>query len=1480
MNVLRASFIVVLLTAGLAACGPQYMMRSQNGPVVPASISLASLEKPAAALTVTATAVASPTAPSTPAPTPTPVMSPTPFGGAQHILFRAAMAGSKGQDISAINNDGSDSELRLPPVSWARKPVWSPDGGKIAILSDYYYSGHGELYIADIFGNYDEFADIGYQYSWSPDSRRIAFVKADEKEIFVLDIDGQDIQQLTDGDLFIDGPAWSPDGNRIAFYATSEQDRDGEIYVLSLDDKRIRQLTTNDRFDFYPHWSADGEQIAFVSRSDFYSTKGDIYVVDAAGNNLRNVSNYEDHYSCFDWSPIGQRLIFTSGRNGNLEIYGVDADGNHLQNITTHEANDGADGRGDCSYNWSPDGTKIVFTSTRGDADIYVMNADGSDVRALARSGEQTFFFEPVWQPAHYIGTPPPPSCAESLANFAREGNLKEIKRLVEEEKCDVNAFEFSRTPLMRASERGQAEVARYLIEKGADINFQLPEGTAGSAEVGGTALWLAVRERQTKMVELLLDHGADPNLYPKAGLPLLILTVYLNSSAEIARLLVEAGIDVNQTTSEGDTVMTYSTGPSAETFEYLTSIGIPTTGLNEDVIESLQWELKLKPAPGAADEEQINFLITVGEQTKLARSRDDALKKLREYGPKIKFAVPRLLEIVENTQDPVRDWAIAALIISGPSDELTQAILNLLKTLQADGRSSTPAHITDLLGKFAPVQDEVLDYLISLLQTGENQFVRLAAADTLSGLLLRGYKENANPDAKLKALTTRALAALTQASEQDPDELVRQRSQLAINTLTPHCLGNFSRAAIALTRVKGDIAWGDYDNDGDLDILLNGEDNGYLTEVWRNDGEDSFNRISTSFPGITGEAAWGDYDNDGDLDLLLAGWTGRQSIAEIWRNDGQDTFNPISAAFPGVTGPAAWGDYDNDGDLDLILSGRQDQGDLITQIWRNDGLDAFTPTVALTGIATGDVAWGDYDYDGDLDLLLSGCADTNCDSRVTEIWRNHGRDSFSRAAATLPGLSWSNVAWGDYDNDQDLDILLNGMTQSPEGFNVSLTQLWRNDGQDTFSPAAITLPGFSFGAAAWGDYDNDGDLDILLAGGENGDAATEIWRNDNQDTFSQFAIAATGLWEDGDVAWGDYDNDGDLDILLAGCIDECVGYVTEVWRHDSCAGEAEAAMPRVIHQLDLGVPVADALIDPTSNRLYLLDNQGGLRVLDLADHKEVARLETGFQTEKFGYVGAGELSIDPGRNLLYISNPGSSYKPEDNVPVRLVDTKALTVATYANLTGQVTPDPTHHRLYLTHACITHILDADTWAELDVLLPFGAGTPHPIGNCLLSTQLDVGQQILYGRTQECSGGCTGVRISLFDLSHSPQYISSIAGQQVVLDPLHQRLFTWDHYFKNGSRAIGRYDMNNFEAKPWSHIDASGLSWQTLIYDPEYDRLYADSTGETDAIFDGDINLLAKPIFPGALLTFDPKTHYLYSGDEAGNLYVIAIDALK
>ena len=138
-------------------------------------------------------------------------------------------------------------------------------------------------------------------------------------------------------------------------------------------------------------------------------------------------------------------------------------------------------------------------------------------------------------------------------------------------------------------------------------------------------------------------------------------------------------------------------------------------------------------------------------------------------------------------------------------------------------------------------------------------------------------------------------------------------------------------------------------------------------------------------------------------------------------------------------------------------------------------------------------------------------------------------------ASAVLAGVWAGSVAWGDYDNDGDLDILLTG---NPSG--TPIAKVYENTGgtfvEDTSASAVLTGV-WAAGSMAWGDYDNDGDLDITLSGWDSDqNAITKVYENSGgafaEDTSASAVLA--GVWA-GSVAWGDYDNDGDLDILLTG---------------------------------------------------------------------------------------------------------------------------------------------------------------------------------------------------------------------------------------------------------------------------------------------------------------------------------------------------------
>ncbi len=379
---------------------------------------------------------------------------------------------------------------------------------------------------------------------------------------------------------------------------------------------------------------------------------------------------------------------------------------------------------------------------------------------------------------------------------------------------------------------------------------------------------------------------------------------------------------------------------------------------------------------------------------------------------------------------------------------------------------------------------------------------------------------------------------------------------------VTERCFLGFTDSGIADDALFGatssSVAWGDYDNDGDLDILLTGSG---LSQVYRNDGGvfvDSGTADDALFGVNSSSVAWGDYDNDGDLDILLTGYNSNNvPLSRVYRNDGgifTDSGTADDALIAVKISSVAWGDYDNDGYLDILLTGYNSSNIPETKVYRNDGgifTDSGTADDVLIGVWHSSVAWGDYDNDGDLDILLTGLGSSNV--RVAKVYRNDG-GIFADSGATddaLIGVSYSSAAWGDYDNDGDLDILLTGYNSS----NVPETRIYRNDGgifADS-SAADDALTAVAAGSVAWGDYDNDGDLDILLTGQGSGYSfVAKLYRNDGAVFVDSGAVddALTGVYYSS-VAWGDYDNDGDLDVLLTGYSGT---ETSRVYRNDGCA--------------------------------------------------------------------------------------------------------------------------------------------------------------------------------------------------------------------------------------------------------------------------------------------------------------------------------------
>ncbi|OJJ15992.1 hypothetical protein BKI52_35050 [marine bacterium AO1-C] len=284
------------------------------------------------------------------------------------------------------------------------------------------------------------------------------------------------------------------------------------------------------------------------------------------------------------------------------------------------------------------------------------------------------------------------------------------------------------------------------------------------------------------------------------------------------------------------------------------------------------------------------------------------------------------------------------------------------------------------------------------------------------------------------------------------------------------------------------------------------------------------------------GAADWGDLDNDGDLDFIVTGRNESSSLQTIiYLNNGNGVFvDSQNKTIVGVSdGDIALGDYDGDGDLDILISGAFGTND-ITKIYENQGNLSFAElSITTSNVRFSSVAWGDYDNDGDLDAWVTGFLNSGV-SGTLSIYRNDGNKQFTEIKTHgIDAIYQGSLDLGDYNNDGHLDALVVG-----RGSGGKISKVFRNKGDGTFQEAnlGITITGVA-GNATWGDYDNDGDLDILLIGdpdaGNNGETA-KVYKNNGDGTF-QVVTTTLFPFSDGNARWIDYDNDGDLDILIAG---------------------------------------------------------------------------------------------------------------------------------------------------------------------------------------------------------------------------------------------------------------------------------------------------------------------------------------------------------
>lgn len=325
----------------------------------------------------------------------------------------------------------------------------------------------------------------------------------------------------------------------------------------------------------------------------------------------------------------------------------------------------------------------------------------------------------------------------------------------------------------------------------------------------------------------------------------------------------------------------------------------------------------------------------------------------------------------------------------------------------------------------------------------------------------------------------------------------------------------------------RGAAAFADFDNDGDLDLLMAGQDNTYypIAKLFANTQGD-FSEVTSGIRGLYNSAlSVADYDHDGFQDVIITGQGLSGNATHLYRNLGNLQFGLTDSTLyaAGADGDVAFGDYDNDGFADIILS-----GNWYSKLFHNNGNEGFIEVEAgLPGLNSPSIAWGDYDNDGDQDLLMVGDNGT-----ITTYVMTNDNGVFTPLNVQLEGAVAGSARWGDHNMDGYPDIMITG-----KDYNLqAVSFVYNNNSDNTFSFANVGFVGTALGPANWIDYDNDGDPDVMLAGQNStcGNSFTRLYTNDGIGGYTEFP-ANLAFADRSASAWGDYDNDGDSDLFLAG---------------------------------------------------------------------------------------------------------------------------------------------------------------------------------------------------------------------------------------------------------------------------------------------------------------------------------------------------------
>ena len=442
----------------------------------------------------------------------------------------------------------------------------------------------------------------------------------------------------------------------------------------------------------------------------------------------------------------------------------------------------------------------------------------------------------------------------------------------------------------------------------------------------------------------------------------------------------------------------------------------------------------------------------------------------------------------------------------------------------------------------------------------------------------------------------------------------------------------------------KGEVAWGDFNNDGFLDLI---QISNNAFSLYKNNGNETFTNVASSqfplpLPGGVQQAMvlFMDYNNDGNLDLVISGSDGSNTTTTLYKNSGApdytfsiDTNNSLLGLRTGNDGDShkflSAVDYNNDGWVDLFMEGWCDAlNTRVVTLYKNDhGTFArqTTPvggTADFEGMNGGSLHTGDVNHDGFVDMISCGYSVTG--NYATILYLNNGDGTFTKSPASFTGIESGETVLFDSNNDGWLDVFVAGVGYSGGWVWPGTLYLNNHDGTFTAMESGTNLPGGTQGYTGFasGDINNDGktDLMVMLPTGDN----SAVYYNNGDNTFLKDQLPAGARARSGSLDIADFNNDNNLDYFVFGYSDNYShGWLGSFVKNTSAIANLAPSIPTNISATIVNGKYVIAWdkstdditpIDAIRYNIYVQDQAGKVYVFSPAD-LTTGRLKTGSQT-------------------------------------------------------------------------------------------------------------------------------------------------------------------------------------------------------------------------------------------------------------------------